>query len=75
MNHLKKLRKEADLTIQGLATKCGVSKSYAWELENDNCNPSITMAYRFGAVLGKTVYEIWPDKTKIVEEITRRVEK
>ena len=75
-NNLKQIRKEAGLTLDELGGMCGVSKSHIHGLEKeDGSAPNITTAYIISCVLGKTVYEIWPDETKVVEEtiVVRRV--
>lgn len=68
---LKEFRKAAGLTLQGLGDRCGLSKPHVYDLERESgpC-PKLSTAYSIAAVLGKTVYEIWPDETEIVEETT-----
>jgi len=76
INNLKEFRKEAGFTLQSLGDMCGVSKAHMHGLEKvtGNC-PKIITAYAIAKVLGKTVYEIWPDTTQVVEEniVVRRV--
>ena len=67
-NNLKRIRKEAGLTLQELGDMCGSCKSYMHELEKDSKNPSLKIAYSVAGVLGKSVYQIWPDTTEIIEE-------
>jgi len=76
-NNLKKFRTEAGLSLQKLGDACGITKVHIWELQKDKYNPTLKTAYGIANVLDKTVYDIWPDKTK-VEEVTttvRRVKK
>lgn len=68
-NNLKEFRKKATLTLQGLGDICGLSKAHLHDLEKDDGScPKLSTAYAIAGVLGKTVYEIWPDTTEIVEE-------
>ncbi len=68
-NHLKKLRKQAGLSLQGLGDMCGVSKAHLHDLEKqDGSCPKLSTAYAIGSVLDAYVTEIWPDTTEIVEE-------
>lgn len=68
-NKLKEFRKAAGLSLKGLGCHCGISAPHVYELEKESgpC-PKLSTAYSIAAVLGKTVYEIWPDETEIVEE-------
>lgn len=74
-NNLKTLREAAGLSLQALGDMCGRSKGQVWELEKESANPTIKTAYAVAKVLGISVYDIWPDQTKIIEEIitVRRV--
>lgn len=68
-NNLQEFRKNAKLSLQGLGDICGLSKSHVHELEkSEGPCPRLSTAYAIAAVLGKSVYEIWPDTTEIVEE-------
>lgn len=67
-NNLKALRKEHRLTLQQLGDLTGIVKSYVHDLQKSNNNPSLEIAYKISNVLGVTVYDIWPDTTKTVEE-------
>ena len=75
-NNLTKFRKAANLSLQGLSDICGVSKPHLHDLEKETGScPKLSTAYGISSVLGKTVYEIWPDTTEIIEEtiIVRRI--
>ena len=74
-NHLKKFRTEAGLSLQGLGDMCQRSKAQLHQLENALSWPRLDTAFMISKVLDKSVYDIWPDTTKIVEEkvIVRRV--
>ena len=53
---LKRLRKRAGLTLEGLADVVESTKSYMWELENKpNIRPSADLVYRVAVKLGTTV--------------------
>lgn len=67
-NHLQKFRTEAKLTLEELSSAAGISKSYAHGLEKDINSPGIEAAYAVAKVLGLSVYDIWPDTTKYIEE-------
>lgn len=68
-NNLKQIRKKAKLTLDELAKACNTSKSSIHGIEDQNGTaPKITTAYAIAKVLNKSVYDIWPDETKIVEE-------
>mgnify|MGYP001953264128 CR=1 FL=1 len=75
-SNLKKIRQDAGLTLEGLGDMCGLSKSHLHDLEKATGSaPKITTAYAIACVLGKSVYDIWPDETKVVEEtiVVRRI--
>ena len=67
-NNLKLYRKQANLSLQELADMYGGTKSHCWALEKGTSAPTLPTAYAIACVLDMTVYEIWPDKTKIVTE-------
>lgn len=54
---LKKLRSEANLSMQALAEKAGVSKSTICKIERDEVQPTIDVAARLATALGKTLSE------------------
>jgi Predicted transcriptional regulators len=75
-NNLKQFRTEAGLSLQGLGDLCGISRPHLHDLEKETGSaPKITTAYAIAKVLEKSVYDIWPDTTKVVEKtvIVRRV--
>ena len=52
---IRRLRKEKQLTLDGLAEATGSSKSYIWELENKNPpRPSAEKVARIAEALGVT---------------------
>lgn len=56
---VKRIRKENGLTLQGLADKAGLSKSYVWEIENGNApSPSLTTGFAIADSLGVTIYAL-----------------
>ena len=75
MNNLKKIRNDAGLSLQALADMYGGTKSHCWALEEGTSMPTLPTAYAICGVLDKSVYDIWPDNTVIVEETikTKRV--
>jgi len=75
-SNLKKFRKENGLSLQALGDMCGMSKSHIHDLEKEEgSTPKLSNAYAISKVLGKNVYDVWPDQTEIVEEtvILRRI--
>lgn len=67
-SNLKKFREEAGLSLQKFGDMCGKSKAHMHELEKESANPTLTTAYSIAKVIDKSVYDIWPDTTKIIEE-------
>jgi len=58
-SNLKKLRKEAGLTMQQLSEKAGVARSQISKLEKGGGNPTMRTALFIGDALNKSVFEIW----------------
>ena len=77
MSNLKKIREDANLSLSEIGELCDRSKQHMWELEKQDANPTLKIAYAIANVLGKSVYDIWPDKTEVEVEkvIIRRVKK
>jgi len=67
-NNLKNIRKEAGLTMRGLGDTTGITASYICDLERGSSIPTLKKAYLLANVLNKSVYDIWPDTTEIIEE-------
>jgi len=77
-NNLKEIRLELNLRADYLASSCGLSKALIHNLEKqDKSSPKLSTAYIIAKVLGRTIQEIWPDTTEVVEEtvIMRRITK
>lgn len=55
---LKSLRQQADLTMQNLADRAGVSKSMISKIERDEVQPTIDVAARLAHALGKPLSEM-----------------
>ena len=52
---IRRLRREQKLSLDALATAAGMSKSYLWELENnDDANPTMDKVARLAKVLDVT---------------------
>jgi transcriptional regulator with XRE-family HTH domain len=64
---LKKLRTEAQLSMQSLAETASVSKSMISKIERDEVQPTIDIAARLAKALGKTLSELLhiPQETQI----------
>lgn len=67
-NNLQQRRKDKDLSLQNLGDMCGVSKTHIHGLEKERHSPTLKTAYVIAKILGVSVYDIWPDNTKVVEE-------
>jgi len=68
-SNLKQIRQSSGFSLQELGDMCGFTKSHIHLLERETgSEPKITTAYAIAKVLNKTVYEIWPDTTEVVEE-------
>lgn len=81
-NKIRKIRKEKNLTLEGLAGKTSSSKSYIWELENKNPpRPSADKIARIAEVLGVTsdflmdTTEIDPKENVLDEAFFRKYQK
>jgi transcriptional regulator with XRE-family HTH domain len=58
---IRTLRTEARLSLEELATKAGVSKTYLWELEKDEAGvkkPSADVLLRLSAALSTTIADL-----------------
>ena len=58
-SNLKKLRKEAGLTLDQLGHLCSVTRQRVHQLEQDT-NPTLKTAYEIADMLGVAVEDIWP---------------
>ena len=67
-NNLKKHRQKAGLSLQALGDLCGRSKAQIHQIENYASAPRLDTAYLLATVLGVSVYDIWPNTIKVVEE-------
>jgi transcriptional regulator with XRE-family HTH domain len=67
---IKALRRERKLTLDDLATRVGISKSYVWELENrPQANPSAEILDKVAAQLGVPLtYFLEEESTKPREQ-------
>ena len=73
-NKLKVYREESGLTLEELADMAGTTKSYVWELENQRNIPGLKRAYSISKALGKSVYDVFPDKQEYkTETVTRTI--
>lgn len=67
-NNIKALRHEAGLSLEALANACGCTGSNIHLLEHGRKAPRLDTAYAIAAVLGRSVTEVWPDETEVIEE-------
>lgn len=66
---IRELRKKHDLTLEKLAIKAGLSKSYLWELENrDSQRPSAEKLNALADVLGVSSTYFLEDDVREPEE-------
>ena len=68
-NNLQTMRKAKKMTLECMAQATDSSKSYIWDLENNNTKPSIYKAYAIAGVLGVSVYDIFPDPWEYEEKV------
>lgn len=66
-NRLKVLRAERDWTQADLADRAGVARQTIVALEAGKYSPSLTLAFRFGRIFGKTVEDIFQNEDGDVE--------
>lgn len=66
-NHIKELRKIAQLSQEELAKICKVSRQTINAIENDKYDPTLQLAFNIALVLGTTI-----DKLFINNEIIKR---
>lgn len=59
-NRIRELRESLKISRQALANKAGISISYLYDLERQLYNPSIDVAHRIAAALGKPVDQVFP---------------
>ena len=61
-NRLKVLRAEQDWTQADLADRAGVARQTIVALEAGKYSPSLTLAFRFSRIFGKTVEDIFQNE-------------
>ena len=66
-NRLKVLRAERDWTQADLADRAGVARQTIIALESGKYSPSLTLAFKFSRIFGKTVEEIFQPEDGDVE--------
>jgi transcriptional regulator with XRE-family HTH domain len=58
---LRKLREDREMSLDDVATKANISKTYLWELERDTCGakkPSADVLIRIANALSTTLAEL-----------------
>ncbi|WP_147805191.1 helix-turn-helix transcriptional regulator [Alkalicoccus halolimnae] len=58
-NHIKILRKSAELSQEELAKRCKVSRQTINAIENDKYDPTLQLAFDIANVLNTTVDELF----------------
>jgi len=58
-NVIRDKRKEAGLSQEELAKKCGVSRQTVNAIENNKYDPTLTLAFNLARELGTTVDELF----------------
>ncbi|WP_407390745.1 helix-turn-helix transcriptional regulator [Carnobacterium jeotgali] len=66
-NHIKELRKIAQLSQEELAKICKVSRQTINAIENDKYDPTLQLAFNIASVLGTTI-----DNLFITNEIVKK---
>lgn len=71
-DRIRSLRKKHKLTLEGLATKVGSSKSYMWEIENkDVARPSAEKLSEIAIALNTTVEYLLQGEKEILPSDAR----
>ncbi|GLQ06713.1 helix-turn-helix domain-containing protein [Sneathiella chinensis] len=55
---INRLRKEKQLTLDQLASLCGVSKSMLSQIERNETNPTLAIVWRLAEALGQTIDDL-----------------
>lgn len=55
---INRLRKQRQLTLDQLATQCGVSKSMLSQIERNETNPTLAIVWRLAEALGQTIDDL-----------------
>ena len=55
---INRLRKERQLTLDQLASQCGVSKSMLSQIERNETNPTLAIVWRLADALGQTIDDL-----------------
>ncbi len=58
-NHIREKRKEAGLSQEELASRCGVSRQTLNAIENYKYDPTLSLAFSLARELGTTVDELF----------------
>ena len=58
-NHIREKRKEAGLSQEELASRCGVSRQTINAIENNRYDPTLSLAFHLARELGLTVDELF----------------
>ena len=58
-NHIRETRKEAGLSQEELASRCGVSRQTINAIENNKYDPTLSLAFALARELGTTVDELF----------------
>ncbi len=58
-NHIREKRKEAGLSQEELASRCGVSRQTINAIENNKYDPTLSLAFALARELGTTVDELF----------------
>lgn len=58
-NGIRARRRELGLSQEELAKRCGVSRQTVNAIENNKYDPTLSLAFRLAAELGRTVDELF----------------
>jgi len=67
-NNLELLRNKAGLSQKELSCMAGISIAGYSLLKNNNRMPTLVSAYKISTALNVSVYDIWPNEFKAVNE-------
>lgn len=61
-NNLAKVRSELNLSLRDLAKRSGVSWTHIAKIESGERTPTVPVAYAICRALGKSIYDVFPEK-------------
>ena len=60
-NKIREIAKQKELSISSVIKNTGLSKSYVYEIINNQTEPSLTNSRKIAHVLGESLNEVFPE--------------